>query len=67
MPRTAMNTTCTWPSRTSSTRELHADPDTWIQEDNEQRPHQGRWCYGKTPMQTVLATVSLAKEKMLAA
>jgi hypothetical protein len=30
------------------------------------RPHQGRWCYGKTPMQTFLDTVPLAKEKMLA-
>jgi hypothetical protein len=21
---------------------------------NERRPHQGRWCFGKTPMQTFL-------------
>jgi hypothetical protein len=34
---------------------------------NEQRPHQGRWCYGKTPMQTFLATIPLAGEKTLAA
>ncbi len=26
-----------------------------------------RWCYGKTPMQTFLDSVPLAKEKMLAA
>ena len=30
--------------------ELQIDVDTWVQEYNETRPHQGRWCYGKTPM-----------------
>jgi hypothetical protein len=34
---------------------------------NERRPHQGRWCFGKTPLQTFVDTVPLAKEKMLAA
>jgi hypothetical protein len=24
----------------------------WLAEYNESRPHQGRWCFGKTPMQT---------------
>jgi len=47
--------------------ELQADLDTWMQEHNMQRTHQGRWCYGKTPMQTWADSVSLAKEKMLAA
>lgn len=47
--------------------ELQADLDGWMEEYNSQRPHQGRWCYGKTPMQTFLDSVSLAKEKMLAA
>jgi len=47
--------------------ELQADLDAWIQEYNEQRPHQGRWCYGKTPMHTFIDSVPLAKEKMLAA
>ena len=47
--------------------ELQADLDTWLQEYNEQRPHQGRWCYGKTPLQTFVDSVPLAKEKMLAA
>jgi len=46
---------------------LQEDLDAWMQEYNEARPHQGRWCYGKTPMQTFLDTVPLAKEKMLAA
>ena len=46
---------------------LQPDLDVWLQEYNEQRPHQGRWCYGKTPMQTFIDSLSLAKEKMLAA
>jgi hypothetical protein len=29
--------------------ELQADLDVWIHEYNEARPHQGRWCFGKTP------------------
>ena len=28
--------------------ELQADLDAWMQEYNERRPHQGRWCYGKS-------------------
>ncbi len=47
--------------------ELQYDVDAWIQEYNELRPHQGRWCYGKTPMQTFLDSLPLAKEKLLAA
>ncbi len=47
--------------------ELQADLDAWLTVYNEQRAHQGRWCYGKTPMQTFLDSVPLAKEKMLAA
>ncbi len=47
--------------------ELQADLDAWMEEYNHQRPHQGRWCYGKTPRQTFMDSVSLAKEKILAA
>jgi transposase InsO family protein len=46
---------------------LQADLDAWLVEYHEQRPHQGRWCYGKTPMQTFLDTLELAKEKNLVA
>lgn len=46
---------------------LQADLDAWMEEYTYQRPHQGRWCYGKTPMQTFRDSVSLAKEKILAA
>jgi hypothetical protein len=34
--------------------ELQTDLDGWIREYNEARPHQGRWCFGKTPMQIFL-------------
>ena len=44
-----------------------ADLDSWIAEYNEARPHQGRWCFGKTPMQTFLDATPIAKEKMIAA
>ena len=47
--------------------ELQTDLDGWMQEYNEHRPHQGRWCDGKTPRQTFIDSVSLAKEKILAA
>ena len=45
--------------------ELQADLDTWLQEYNESRPHSGKYCFGKTPMQTFLDSLPLAKEKML--
>jgi transposase InsO family protein len=47
--------------------ELQTDLDLWLREYNEQRPHQGRWCFGKTPMQTFLDAMPIAKEKMIAA
>src|SRR6201982_10336 len=47
--------------------ELQADLDAWIVDYNERRPHQGRWCFGKTPMQTFLDALPLAKEKLMAA
>src|SRR5215831_3087697 len=47
--------------------ELQADLDAWLVEYNYRRPHQGRWCFGKTPMQTFLDAIPLAKEKLMAA
>jgi transposase InsO family protein len=45
--------------------ELQADLDLWVQRYNEQRPHTGKYCFGKTPMQTFLDSIPLAKEKLL--
>lgn len=47
--------------------ELQADLDTGMQEYNERWHHQGRWFYGKTPMQMFIDSVPLAEEKTLAA
>ena len=45
--------------------ELQADLDTWVQQYNEERTHSGKNCFGKTPMQTFLDALPLAKAKML--
>jgi transposase InsO family protein len=50
-----------------SLAELQEDLDSFLRRYNEVRTHQGRWCYGKTPMQTLLDTLPLAKEKLQAA
>ena len=50
-----------------SIEDLQEDLDAYLVEYNETRPHQGRWCFGRTPMQTFVESLPLAKEKMLAA
>ena len=45
--------------------ELQTDLDLWLDEYNSQRTHSGKYCYGRTPMETFLETLPLAKEKML--
>jgi len=47
-----------------SLEELQKDLDLWLTEYNEQRVHSGKYCYGKTPMDTLVATIPLAKAKM---
>jgi transposase InsO family protein len=47
--------------------ELQIDLDLWVRDYNEQRPHQGRWCFGKTPIQTFLDAIPMTKEKSIAA
>jgi transposase InsO family protein len=49
----------------SSLDDLQHDLDEWIKLYNEQRPHSGRYCYGKTPIQTFTEALPLAKEKLL--
>ena len=43
--------------------ELQADLDLWMRAFNEICPHQGKWCFGKTPMQTFIDALPLAREK----
>jgi transposase InsO family protein len=45
--------------------ELQTDVDQWVAEYNESRPHSGKYCFGKTPMQTFRDSKHLADEKML--
>jgi transposase InsO family protein len=46
-----------------SIADLQADLDAYLEHYNAERPHQGRWCFGKTPMETFLSSVGLAQEK----
>ena len=45
--------------------ELQEDLDKWLDEYNLNRTHQGKYCYGKTPMRTWLDSLHLAKIKMI--
>lgn len=44
---------------------LQQDLDQWLQYYNNERPHSGRYCFGKTPMETFAESLPLAKQKML--
>ena len=44
---------------------LQADVDQWVDWYNRGRSHSGKYCYGKTPWQTWLDSLVLAKEKQL--
>jgi transposase InsO family protein len=48
-----------------SLEELQADLDEWLEFYNNQRPHSGKYCYGKTPMETFLSSKYLAEEKQI--
>ena len=39
--------------------------NVWLKEYNELRPHSGKHCFGKTPMQTFLESAPEAKSKQL--
>lgn len=45
--------------------ELQSDVNGWLEEYNSERTHTGKYCYGRTPMQTFIESLPLAKEKML--
>ncbi len=48
-----------------SIEELRVDVDAWIANYNTERTHSGKYCYGKTPMQTFLDSMRLAHKKQL--
>jgi transposase InsO family protein len=45
--------------------QLQEDLDAWLFEYNEVRTHQGRYCFGRTPMQTFTEARHIAREKSL--
>jgi len=44
---------------------LQDDLDLWIEYYNNDRTHSGKYCYGKTPMQTFYDSIHLAKDKII--
>ena len=40
--------------------ELQEDLDLWVDHYNQERTHSGKYCYGKTPMQTWKDSIDLA-------
>lgn len=45
--------------------ELQNDLDEWTTYYNEERTHSGKYCYGKTPMETFTDSKHIAKEKQI--
>lgn len=48
-----------------SLEQLQADVDIWMESYNAERTHSGKYCYGKTPLQTFIESASLAYDKQL--
>jgi transposase InsO family protein len=44
--------------------EIQLDLDEWVWQYNHERTHSGKYGYGKTPMQTFMDSIQLAKEKL---
>ena len=47
----------------TSVEQLQYELDAWLFKYNEQRPHSGRYCFGKTPMQTFRDSIHIALDK----
>lgn len=45
--------------------ELQRDLDQWLKYYNFERAHSGRYCNGKTPMETFKESIILARQKMI--
>ncbi len=46
-------------------QEIQQDLDQWMNYYNNERTHSGKYCFGKTPMQTFIDSVPLAKKKRI--
>ncbi len=49
----------------TSLDELQVDLDEWLEQYNRERSHSGKYCEGRTPLQTFRETKHLAYQKML--
>ena len=49
----------------ASVEELQKDLDEWLEHYNNQRTHQGKRCQGRTPTETFMASLELARQKNL--
>jgi len=49
----------------TSLEELQNDLNQWLLNYNNDRTHSGKYCFGKTPMQTFVNSKNLAEEKLL--
>ena len=45
-----------------SIEQLQQDLDIWMREYNTIRTHSGKYCYGKTPLNTFYDSIELAKK-----
>lgn len=48
-----------------SIEQLQQDVNAWLEAYNNERPHSGRYCFGKTPMQTFQEGKKIVEQKML--
>ena len=46
-------------------KDLQHDLDEWMKFYNNERCHSGRYCFGKTPMETFKESIILARQKMI--
>jgi hypothetical protein len=44
----------------TSLEQLQADVDEWLEQYNRERTHTGKYCFGRTPLQTFRDTKHLA-------
>lgn len=49
----------------SEIEELQNDVNKWLEEYNRKRTHSGKYCYGKTPLETFVQAKHIAQEKMI--
>ena len=45
--------------------QLQLDLDKWLDHYNNERTHSGKFCFGKTPIQTFKDSIHIAKEKLI--